>query len=184
MTLLDSTNAEALRRAAAGDVGPRWILARRQSAARGRRGRAWAMLPGNFAATLLARPPGPLALRSFVAALGLYDAMVAATGRPELFALKWPNDVLLSGGKLAGILLESGAAGTLAVGIGVNLAAAPAAETLEPGAVTPVSLKGATGHGGRAGGVPRAAGAGGPGLGEPLARRGLRAAARRLAGAG
>ena len=138
--VLDSTNAEALRRAAAGEAGPVWILAQRQTAARGRRGRAWAMPPGNFAATLLARPPGALALRSFVAALGLYDAMVAVTGRPELFALKWPNDVLLSGGKLAGILLESGAGGTVAVGIGVNLAAAPAPDALEAGAVAPVSL--------------------------------------------
>ena len=64
------------------------------------------------------------ALRSFVAALGLYDALVQATGRPELFALKWPNDVLLNGGKLAGILLETGgpAGGplTLAIGFGVE----------------------------------------------------------------
>jgi BirA family biotin operon repressor/biotin-[acetyl-CoA-carboxylase] ligase len=141
----DSTNAEALRRAAAGAAGPLWILARRQTAARGRRGRPWSKAPGHYAATLLDRPPGPHALRSFVAALGLHDAMVAVTGRPELFALKWPNDVLLSGRKLAGILLESGQAGTLAVGIGVNLAAAPDPATLEPGAVTPISLREATG---------------------------------------
>src|SRR5918997_1594879 len=106
--VLDSTNAEALRRAAAGDAGPLWILARRQTAARGRRGRAWSSPAGNFGATLLLRPEGQPALRSFVAALGLFDAMVAVTGRPELFAIKWPNDVLLSGGKLAGILLETG----------------------------------------------------------------------------
>jgi BirA family biotin operon repressor/biotin-[acetyl-CoA-carboxylase] ligase len=141
---VDSTNAEALRRAEAGEAGPLWILARRQTAARGRRGRTWVAPEGNFGATLLIRPPGQPALRSFVAALGLFDAMVALTGRPELFALKWPNDVLLAGGKLAGILLESGHGG-LAIGIGVNLVAAPAAETLEPGAVRPVSLLGATG---------------------------------------
>src|SRR6478609_737282 len=141
----DSTNAEALRRAAAGAIGPLWLLARRQTAARGRRGRPWSMAPGNFAATLLDRPPGQLALRSFVAALGLYDAMVAVTGRPELFALKWPNDVLLSGRKLAGILLESGTGGTLVIGVGVNLAAAPDPASLEPTAVTPVSLREATG---------------------------------------
>jgi BirA family biotin operon repressor/biotin-[acetyl-CoA-carboxylase] ligase len=143
---LDSTNAEALRRAAAGAQGPVWILARRQTRARGRRGRAWAMPEGNFAATLLIRPAEvALALRSFVAALGLYDAMVALTGRPELFALKWPNDVLLSGQKLAGILLEGGAGGSLAIGIGVNLAVAPDPAALEPGAVPPTSLRGATG---------------------------------------
>jgi BirA family biotin operon repressor/biotin-[acetyl-CoA-carboxylase] ligase len=143
--VLDSTNAEALRRAAAGGVGPLWILARRQTAARGRRGRAWASPEGNFAASLLLRPRGGPALRSFVAALGLYDTMVAVTGRPGLFALKWPNDVLLSGGKLAGILLETGAGGTLVIGIGINLAAAPDAAAVEPGAVRPVSLRGATG---------------------------------------
>lgn len=145
--VLDSTNAEALRHAAAGDRGPAWILARHQTAARGRRGRPWASLPGNFAASLLMRPAPPLALRSFVAALGLFDAMVAVTGRPESLALKWPNDVLLAGGKVAGILLETGPAGTLAVGIGVNLAEAPDPGTLEPGATVPVSLRAATGIG-------------------------------------
>jgi len=142
---VDSTNAEALRRADAGEAGPLWLLARRQTAARGRRGRAWASPEGNFAASFLLRTPGQPALRSFVAALGLHDAMVALTGRAELFALKWPNDVLLSGGKLAGILLETGAHGTLVVGIGVNLADAPDAAVLEAGAVRPVSLAGATG---------------------------------------
>jgi BirA family biotin operon repressor/biotin-[acetyl-CoA-carboxylase] ligase len=147
---LDSTNDEALRRAAAGEAGPLWLLARAQTAARGRRGRAWSTLPGNLAATLLMRPPGPpalAALRSFAAALALHDALVQATGRPQLFALKWPNDVLLAGAKLAGILLETGpgAAPALAIGFGVNLAAAPDAASLEPGAVPPVSLRAATG---------------------------------------
>ena len=143
--VLDSTNAEALRRAAAGEAGPLWIMALSQTAARGRRGRAWASPAGNFGATLLIRPPGDAALRSFVAALGLFDAMVALTGRPELFALKWPNDVLLGGRKLAGILLEAVNGGALAVGVGVNLATAPEPGTLEAGAVPPVSLSEATG---------------------------------------
>lgn len=148
---LDSTNAEALRRAAAGAAAPLWILALRQTAARGRRGRVWAMPRGAFAASLLLRPDGPpaeAALRSFVAALGLCDALVAATGLPERFALKWPNDVLLDGGKLAGILLETGGAPgplALAIGFGVNLAAAPAPSDLEPGALPPVGLAAATG---------------------------------------
>jgi BirA family transcriptional regulator, biotin operon repressor / biotin---[acetyl-CoA-carboxylase] ligase len=143
--VLDSTNAEALRRASAGETGPVWIMARRQTAARGRRGRAWSAPAGNFGATLLIRPPGDRALRSFVAALGLFDAMVAVTGRPELFAIKWPNDVLLSGGKLAGILLEAVNGGALAIGVGVNLAVAPDPASLEPGAVPPVALREATG---------------------------------------
>lgn len=143
---VDSTNAEAVRLAPT-LAGPEWILALHQSAARGRRGRVWANPTGNFAATLVMRPEGPaqdLALRSFVASLALHDAFVAATGRPEGFALKWPNDVLLGGEKIAGILLESAGAGGvanyLAIGIGVNLLGIPAVEELEDGAVRPVSL--------------------------------------------
>ncbi|QYX55610.1 biotin--[acetyl-CoA-carboxylase] ligase [Roseovarius sp. SCSIO 43702] len=148
---VDSTNAEALRRAPE-LRGPEWILARRQTAGRGRRGRAWADPEGNFAATLLlhpGEPPERLALRSFVASLALFDAVVAATGRAAGLALKWPNDVVLNGGKLAGILLESAGQGGrpvhLAIGFGVNLVAAPDPATLEPGAVGAVSLMSATG---------------------------------------
>ena len=147
----DSTMAEGARRAAT-LTAPTWICALAQTAGRGRRGRAWAMPAGNFAASLVMRPAGPpaqAALRSFVAALALRDALVAVTGRAEVFTLKWPNDVLLNGGKLAGILLESsGAAGrvdALVIGIGVNLAATPDTTLLEAGALAPVSLLGQTG---------------------------------------
>lgn len=144
---VDSTNAEAVRRA--GDLaGPEWILALRQTAGKGRRGRAWADPSGNFAATLVLPNPGdPMqsALRSFVAALALYDAFVAVTGRTEGFAMKWPNDVLLNGGKVAGILLERLGHGALAIGIGVNLADAPRSDAVETGAHRPVSLLSETG---------------------------------------
>lgn len=154
---VDSTNAEAARRAPA-LTQPTWILALRQTAGRGRRGRAWVDTSGNFAATLAMRPAGPpgaAAQRSFIAALAVFDACVAVTGRPDGLALKWPNDVLLNGGKLVGILLESlgpahlsgqalgqavgQGAGVphLAIGIGVNLRNAPPAED---GAVRPVNL--------------------------------------------
>lgn len=135
-------------RIAPGLSRPEWILARHQSAARGRRGRAWAMPPGNFAATLLLAvgpDAGQAALRSFSAALALHDAFAGATGRPESFALKWPNDVLLHGGKVAGILLESLPGGWLSIGFGVNLAACPAPSEVEPGAVAPVALASETG---------------------------------------
>lgn len=149
---VDSTNAEAAR--IAGNLsGPEWILALRQTAGRGRRGRSWVAPEGNFAATLVMRPneaPDQVALRSFVAALALYDALEAATGRGDLLSLKWPNDVLLKGGKVAGILLESaGGPGQsvshISIGIGVNLAAVPDAAALEEGAMQPVSVFAETG---------------------------------------
>lgn len=143
---VDSTNAEAFRLAPS-LTGPLWILAEEQSAGRGRRARAWASPRGNFHATLVMRvtePPAEVALRSFAAALALRDAFVALTALPQAFALKWPNDVLLNGGKVAGILLEA-SGDTLAIGIGVNLIAVPPASAVEPGAVTPVSLLQETG---------------------------------------
>ena len=143
---VDSTNAEAFRQAPS-LTGPLWILAGEQTAGRGRRARPWASPPGNFHGTLAMRvtePPAQVALRSFVAALALRDAFVALTGLPQAFALKWPNDVLLNDGKVAGILLEA-SGDVLAIGIGVNLIAAPPASVVEPGAVLPVSLLQETG---------------------------------------
>ncbi|MCF1709576.1 biotin--[acetyl-CoA-carboxylase] ligase [Tabrizicola sp. J26] len=143
---VDSTNAEAARLAAE-MAGPCWVLGLEQTGGRGRRGRPWVSPKGNFYATLLMHPteaPDVVALRSFAAALALRDALVGITGLPDAFQLKWPNDVLLNGGKLAGILLESagqgGRVGHLAIGIGVNLISAPDPATVEPGAVAPVSL--------------------------------------------
>ena len=139
--------AEAARRASE-IAPPTWIMATRQSAARGRQGRVWAMPPGNFAATLVmaaGAEPAKAALRSFVAALALHDACAEVTGQPAAFALKWPNDVLLNGGKLAGILLETQSEGRLLVGIGVNLAQAPDPADLEAGALRPVALAPETG---------------------------------------
>ncbi|MEY8830636.1 biotin--[acetyl-CoA-carboxylase] ligase [Sedimentitalea sp. XS_ASV28] len=148
---VDSTLNEAAR-IAPELAGPEWIMAHRQTAARGRRGRAWSNPEGNLAATLVLfpqEPPAVAALRSFVASLALFDACVAVCGRNEGFELKWPNDVLLNGGKLAGILLESSGRGPrighLAIGIGVNLVDAPSSEMVEPGAVPPVSLLSSTG---------------------------------------
>lgn len=132
--------------------GPAWIQAGQQTEGRGRRNRPWSSPPGNFYATLVMRPTETgetVALRSFTAALALRDAFVALTGLPDAFTLKWPNDVLLNGGKVAGILLESTSQGqgisTLCIGIGVNLIAAPDPSQVEPGATRPVSLLAETG---------------------------------------
>ena len=148
---IDSTNAEGFRRAAT-LAGPAWIIAGMQTAGRGRRARPWTSPQGNFHGTLVLKPTEPpetVALRSFASALALRDALVALTGLPDSFTLKWPNDVLCNGGKLAGILLESqglnGPAPVLCIGIGVNLIAAPDVSQVEGGAVPPVSLLQETG---------------------------------------
>jgi BirA family biotin operon repressor/biotin-[acetyl-CoA-carboxylase] ligase len=149
---IDSTNAEAFRRAAAGQAGPLWILAGEQTAGRGRRARAWSSPRGNFHATLLLFPteaPQDVALRSFAAALALREALARATGLAAGLSLKWPNDVLLNGGKVAGILLERVAQGQgpapLAIGIGVNLIAHPDPALMEARALPPVSVLSETG---------------------------------------
>ncbi len=128
---LDSTNGEARRRAEAGESGPVWITAKRQTAGRGRRGRAWETGAGNLAASLLMTtdvPAAQAAQLSFVAALAAADLAEACLG-PGAGRLKWPNDLLVHGRKAAGILVESGARSDgrlwLVVGIGVNLAKAP-----------------------------------------------------------
>ena len=121
----DSTNAEALRRARAGERGPLWIVAREQSAGRGRRGRAWISPAGGLYTTLMLSDPAPATAApelGFVAGLALHDAAVAAA--PALasrLALKWPNDLLCGGRKIAGVLIEGeGDPVVVAVGIGVN----------------------------------------------------------------
>jgi BirA family biotin operon repressor/biotin-[acetyl-CoA-carboxylase] ligase len=128
---IDSTNAEARRRAEGGEAGPLWITAARQTAGRGRRGRAWETGAGNLAATYLFtthRPPAEAAQVSFVAALAVAD-LAARFVPAALISLKWPNDPLIAGRKAAGILVESGPSPLgglwVAVGTGVNLAVPP-----------------------------------------------------------
>ncbi|SFU04164.1 biotin--[acetyl-CoA-carboxylase] ligase [Mesorhizobium sp. YR577] len=143
---VSSTNIIALERAREGDAGRIWVVSKRQESGRGRRGRVWATPEGNLAATLLlitGRDLKMAATLGFVAGLALADALnaVVPNGRIAIapdggsgergnrFELKWPNDVLAQGGKLAGILLEStmldGDRVALAIGIGVNVVAYP-----------------------------------------------------------
>ena len=124
-----STNDEAARLAEAGAAEGTVVWAREQTGGRGRRGRAWASPVGNLYSSTILRPDCPAARAAelgFVAALAVADILPA--GRSV--RLKWPNDVLVEGGKVAGILLESaiGQAGTVqhvVAGIGVNVALAP-----------------------------------------------------------
>ena len=105
---LDQCRSLALARQ--GERGPLWVVADRQTAGRGRRGRTWISEPGNLYASLLlteAAPPEHWPELSFVAALAVHDAVVevAPDLKPRL-AIKWPNDLLLAGAKFAGILIE------------------------------------------------------------------------------
>ncbi len=109
-----------------------WLVAVEQSAGKGRQGRAWVGGPGNFFGSTLVelRPGDPAAPSLSVAAgLALIEAIdVAAPGLSTTqglaLMLKWPNDLLLAGEKLAGILLER-SGGRIVAGFGVNLASAP-----------------------------------------------------------
>jgi len=128
---IDSTNAEARRRAEAGETGPLWIAARTQTAGRGRRGRAWTSDPGNLYATLLMtwdRSAAEAAQLSFLAALAVSDVVRAYLAK-DAVRVKWPNDVLVGHEKVSGILVESGKRpdGVLwvAIGIGINIAHHP-----------------------------------------------------------
>jgi BirA family biotin operon repressor/biotin-[acetyl-CoA-carboxylase] ligase len=123
---LDSTSLEAKRWAADGESGPRWFVALTQTAGYGRRSREWEQRAGDFAGTLLFKPAAPadrLGQLSFVVALALAAALDEFIAEEKL-TLKWPNDVLVEGGKCAGILLEN-LGGVLSVGVGVNIVSKP-----------------------------------------------------------
>lgn len=141
---VDSTMTEAAR-VAASLTSPTWIMAHEQTDGRGRRGRAWITPKGNLTTTLVFKPnctPAQAAQRSFLAANALYHALSIYVPSEKL-NLKWPNDVLLNGGKVAGILLESAghrdAVSYLSIGIGVNLITIP--EEVKDVAFAPISLK-------------------------------------------
>ena len=122
-----STNADLI--ADNGAIEGDWLIALEQHAGRGRQGRTWVSAPGNFyGSTLVQIGPGdpPAQTLSLAAGLALVEAIdVALPGQPLM--LKWPNDVMLLGNKLAGILLER-SGDRVAVGFGVNLASAPRLE--------------------------------------------------------
>ncbi|GAB4172559.1 MAG: biotin--[acetyl-CoA-carboxylase] ligase [Thalassobaculales bacterium] len=132
-----STNDEARRLARDGAPEGTVVWARAQTGGRGRMGRAWASPRGNLYMSLVLRPDCALAeaaLLSFVAAVGLGEALGTVLPALAEVRFKWPNDILLNGRKCAGILLESdvgpdGRPEFLVMGIGVNLVTHPEATT-------------------------------------------------------
>jgi BirA family biotin operon repressor/biotin-[acetyl-CoA-carboxylase] ligase len=143
---LGSTNSEACALARAGQRKPLWITARQQSAGRGRRGNVWISEPGNLYCSLLfpGIPSGRAGELAFVSGLGVHDAVAGvAPSFASRLALKWPNDVLLDGRKVAGMLIEAEQDWAV-IGIGINCAhhpkdtAYPATDLQTAGAVVTV----------------------------------------------
>jgi BirA family biotin operon repressor/biotin-[acetyl-CoA-carboxylase] ligase len=97
-----------------------------QTAGVARRGRVWDMPRGNLAVTWAEKyDASHINWLPFAVSLGLFDAARSLLGGAGDLALKWPNDVLLDGGKLSGILIEVAENNTLLIGVGVNVAHAP-----------------------------------------------------------
>lgn len=145
---LDNTNDEAKRRAARGAPDGTIILARRQTAGRGRRGRSWESPEGNLYASLLLRPDydaQEAAQLSFVTALAVATTVRAILPAEKRVALKWPNDVLVEGRKISGILLESAPGGGhldwVIIGCGINITTHP---ELARGRATSLMAEGAS----------------------------------------
>lgn len=138
---IGSTSTEAAKAATSGDVGEVWFAALKQTAGRGRRGRVWETPSGNLAASLMIVPdcdPTIAATLGFVAGVALNRALAATLPAglvkqgidgANRVALKWPNDVLADGAKLAGILLEAqkqpDGRHAVVIGFGVNIVSAP-----------------------------------------------------------
>ncbi len=137
---IGSTNDEAFRLAREGASHGTVVTARTQTAGRGRTGRGWQSPPGNLYLSVLLRlslPSARVAEVSFVAALAVAETVDAFV--PRRVRLKWPNDVLVDGAKIAGILIEQ-ADGVAVLGIGVNVAHFPTGLTYPVTALLHVML--------------------------------------------
>lgn len=151
---VDSTNEEAKRLARQGAPDKTLVWAISQTAGRGRSGRVWSSPRGNLYLSLILRPACAAARAvelGFVAAVALGEALRAEAGDLP-FAFKWPNDVLLRGRKLAGILIEADSGSStaldwLVLGVGVNVASHPtgtefSATSLKAESTAPLSVEG------------------------------------------
>lgn len=125
---IDSTNEACRQRALAGEAAGLVIRADRQVAGRGRRGRSWSSPQGNLYTSILLRPTRPVseaAALGFAAVTAIGDVAAALLPPGARVEHKWPNDLLVNGGKACGILLEA-QPGFVVLGIGVNVASHPA----------------------------------------------------------
>lgn len=133
LDVVDSTNVQALALARNGDRGNLWVTASQQTSGRGRRGRPWVSDTGNLFASLLLIDPArgrDLATLPLVVSLALYEAVNTVAGHlTHRLRIKWPNDLLLDGKKLSGILLEAShlddGRTAVVIGCGVNCAHHP-----------------------------------------------------------
>ena len=124
---IDSTNAQAQRLAAGGTRGPLWLVADVQEAGKGRLGRNWVSPAGNLHVSYLvpvAAPVQAIPQIAFVTALAVHDTVSRFCGTARV-RLKWPNDCLLAGGKVSGILCETVEGGQVVIGCGINIAHSP-----------------------------------------------------------
>ena len=146
----ESTNSEALKLAKFTDK-PTFVVAKKQTNGRGRVDRSWLDPGGNFSGSILIKIDEDLqslALRSFVAALSVFDAIDQKIGKEHELVIKWPNDLLLNGKKICGILLETrnfGTVSALVIGIGVNLLSSPNLDKNQNIIIKPGSILGETG---------------------------------------
>ena len=144
---LDSTNSEA-RKMATSAKPSTWLLALKQTAGRGRRGKRWLSSTDSFTASFLSYPKvkeSEMVLRSYIAGIALYDSVTKIGINSHLITLKWPNDLLLNGKKVGGILLETATVKScrekaLIVGFGLNLITSPQLNDLHVGALEPDCL--------------------------------------------
>ena len=129
---VDSTNEEAKRRIKQ-IVEPTWIITDKQTEGKGRHGKVWYDGKGNFTGSLVFFPktnPAKFFLYGFFIGVALHDTIKLISDKPLDLFLKWPNDIILEGRKLSGILIESQKIlnknqFVLILGVGVNLNAAP-----------------------------------------------------------
>jgi len=130
----ESTNATAVSYARAGANSPVWIIAGAQTGGKGRKGRTWVSDEGNLYASLLFSPdiePSALLAMPYLAALAVRDTLITLGVVADNIKCKWPNDILVGGQKISGILIESSARSSnrldyVIIGIGINLKHSPA----------------------------------------------------------